>query len=140
MLGVAQSALEPIATAVFAALNNSTGFTGLSPILNYVPQGTAFPYTVLQNFTEAPWNTMAEYGKHCTFQLHTVSQGFGDQEGFRIQSAARSVLDYQKLSLANHRMVQCKFETGDHWTEDPINGVVTRHHVNIYKVDVTQST
>jgi uncharacterized protein DUF3168 len=140
MQGASMSALEPIATAIYGALNGAAGFTALSSILNDVPQGTAAPYTVLENFTEAPWNTMREYGKTVTFQLHTVSQARGDQEGFRIQSAARTVLDYQKFATTSHQMVQCKFESGDHWKEEAIGGVITRHHVSIYRVDVWQST
>jgi Protein of unknown function (DUF3168) len=143
MQGASISALEPIATAIYGALNGAGAFTALSPILNDVPQGQAAPYTVLENFTEAPWNTMREYGKTVTFQLHTITKDDverGDRAGFRIQSAARTVLDYQKFTTTSHQMVQCKFESGDHWKEEAIGGVVTRHHVSIYRVDVWQST
>src|SRR3954471_83420 len=114
MQGTAQSALEAIATAIYAALNGAATFTALSPITNAVDQGTAKPYTALENFTEVPWNTMGEYGKTCTFQLHTVTEDGatrGDQQGFRIQNAARGVLDYKKFAVTNHTMVQCKWDT-----------------------------
>lgn len=138
MIGTPQSALEPIATAIFGILNGALSFTSLSPIYNSVPQGSVPPYTILENFTETPWNTMREFGKTCTIQLHTVSQALGDQEGLRIHNAARALLDYQTFAVSGHRLVQCKFESGDHWKEEAVGGVVTRHHVSIYRVDVTQ--
>lgn len=140
MFGAAQSALVPLATSIYGALNGSTGFTGLSPIYNDVPQGTLRPYTVLENFTEVPWNTMHEFGKTCTFQLHVVSEAEGDQEAFSILSAAIGVLDYSKPTVTNHRTVQVKYEGLHHWSEEAIEGVKVRHAVGFFRADLTQST
>ncbi|HYM22021.1 MAG TPA: DUF3168 domain-containing protein [Vicinamibacterales bacterium] len=140
MLGAAQSALVPLATAIYGALNGTTGFTGLSPIYNDVPQGTPRPYTVLEGFTEAPWNTMHEYGKTCMFQLHIVSEAEGDQEAFNILSAAIGVLDYSKPAVANHKTVQVKYESLHHWSEEAIAGVKVRHVVGMFRADLAQST
>lgn len=137
--GTAQSALEPIAAAIYTALNGSVTFTALSPILNEVPQGQLRPYTILENFTEVPWNTMGEFGKTVTFQLHIISDATGDREGIRILNAAIGALDYQKFAVTNHKMVQCKYEHLQHWTEEAIGGVKVRHFVPIFRVDVTQS-
>jgi hypothetical protein len=135
----ARSALVALASGVYSLLTASPAFMALTTLWNNVPQGTPAPYTVLETFTEVPWNTMAEFGKTCTFQLHTVSQAPGDQEGLTIQDAARTVLDYcQTLAVDNHRVVQVKFETGDHWRDEAIAGVVTRHHVSVYRVDLVQ--
>ena len=140
MLGTAQSALVPIATAIYGALTGSTGFTGLAPLFNDVPEGQGRPYVVIENFTEAPWNTMHEYGKSCTFQLHVVSEAKGDQEAFNILNAGIGVLDYKKFNVTNHQMVQCKYEGMHHWSEEAIAGVKVRHAVGLFRVDVTQST
>lgn len=140
MFGAAQSVLVPLATAIYGALNGTTGFTGLSPILNDVPQGTARPYTVMENFTEAPYNTMHEFGKTCTFQLHIISEAQGDQEAFNILSAAIGALDYTKPAVTNHRVMQLKYEGEHHWSEEAIAGVKVRHVVGFFRADLFQST
>ena len=142
MQGAAQSALEAIATAIYAALNGAAAFTALSPILNAVPQGTAKPSRYLRTSPRRRGTRCTSPGKSCTFQLHTVTEDgtqTGDLQGFRIQSAARGVLDYQKFAVTNHTMVQCKWENADHWKEELVAGVVVRHFISIYRVDVAQT-
>jgi hypothetical protein len=138
MQGTAQSALLPLPTAIYGVLTATVAFTALSALYNDVPQGTPAPYTLLENFTETPWNTMREYGKDCTFELHVVSQARGDQEAIGILNAARAPLDYQTFAVTGFRLVECKYVSGDHWKEEAIAGVITRHHTHLYRVRLTQ--
>ncbi len=138
--GAAQSALEAVMTATFTALNGAPSVTSLAPVLNHVPQGQARPYLVVENPTETPWNTMGEFGKDVTVQLHAVSEAFGDQEGLRILNAAIGVLDYSKPTITNHKCVSFKFEHGSTMKEEMVGGVILRHHIALMRVFVAQST
>jgi len=137
--GAAQSALEPILTATYGALNTSA-VTALAPVYNHVPQGTARPYLVIENPTEVPWNTMGEFGKDVTVQLHAVSEAFGDQEALRILNAAILVLDYSKPAISSHQCVSFKYEHGSSYKEELVGGVIVRHHIALMRVFVAQST
>ena len=138
--GAAQSALEPIMTATYNALVGSAVVTALAPVLNHVPQGTPRPYLVVETPTEVPWNTMGEFGKDVTLQLHAVSEAMGDQEALRILNAAIGALDYSKPSISSHQCVSFKYEHGSSYKEELVGGVIVRHHIALMRVFVAQST
>lgn len=136
--GAPRSSLEPILTAVYGALSTAPSVTALAPVYNNVPQGTARPYLVIENPTEVPWNTMGEFGKDVTLQLHAVVETAGDLAALRLLNAAIAVLDYAKPLLADHQCVSLKYEHGATFTEELVGGILLRHHVAVLRVLVTQ--
>lgn len=134
-----RTAIGDVASGAFAALSSS-GLTGLCGLYKFrVPQGTACPYVVLNNFTEVRQDCMQAPGKDLTFQAHIVSQSAGS-EPFTILSKAISLLHYStSIAVGSHAVMAVQYENCDAFDED-VDGILTRHAVGLFRAQVWQST
>lgn len=142
-----RTAANDLSAGLYAALSTST-FTAHAPIFRgYVPDGTAAPYAVLQNITEAPgWEAFGSPAKDCTVQLHVVSQSRGEVEAVEILDAGIGILmrgfhgsTEAGFSVANHKVLHVEYEGSEPYEDDEA-GVLTFHRVGRFRVQLDQST
>ena len=134
-----RSGIKVLGDAVYALLNVA-GFTALSTggVYNDVPQGTALPYTMFGNFIETRWDSMGQPGKQITFDVHVVSQFEGDKEATEIASKAIELLHYQRPTVSGHTCVVIQYEQTVMF-EELVNGILTRHHVAMFRALLDQT-
>ena len=135
-----KSALKRALAGVYTALNVA-GFTALSTggVGNFVPQRTAFPYTRIGDGVEIRDDAMQLAGKDVTVAVHVFSQDQSDDEAIDILDKAVELLNYASITVADHVLVACQYETGFSAGTETINGVETRHYVGMFRVTVRES-
>lgn len=135
------SPVDVVIGAIVTALKNSTGITALTGtrVYNNVPQPTVYPYIEVTSPTDRPQDTCGQFGTSILVDVKAVSQHFGDQEAAQILSHGRRALHFtSSLSVSGFQVFGVNWENGERYRET-INGVVTRHQVDTYRVWVGQS-
>ena len=134
-----RSALEPVLTAVYAALNTA-GLTGLAPVYNNVPEGVKPPYVIVQTPTENPWNTFGAPGSDVVVPVECVSVQPSALEVVRLANAVRQLLDRAELSgTSGYAVASCRFESSVP-DEDVIDGVRYRYLTSLFRVTLGQTS
>ncbi len=100
-----------------------------------VPQQTAYPYVVLGDMTEVPFNMFGKDGKESTITLHAWSQYVGFKEALSIIDRVNEVLDNAAIIVDGFTLVLCQHET----TNTLIDPDGITHHVTAgYRVTVQE--
>jgi hypothetical protein len=129
-----RGATKDLLAAVYPILNVATFTAVATQGLHHgqAPQGTAPPYGVLQapsGYAALP--TMQTPGEEVKFQLRAVSNAPDYSEALSMIELAKQLLDGERPTVANHLVLQLKWE----WTQcypDPelVNGVPVWHAVS----------
>lgn len=86
--------LWPVQAAVYTALSASPA---TYPTYDAVPQGAAYPYFVIGEFTGSPDEEVSVESVDASLNLHTWSRGSGKKEILEMQEFARARLDNQDI-------------------------------------------
>jgi hypothetical protein len=89
------SAAWDLQQAVHAALAADSGLLallGTARVYDDVPQGAAFPYLALANFTTRDWATGTEPGAEILFTVNAWSRGAGHKQVHLLADAVRTAL------------------------------------------------
>jgi hypothetical protein len=76
--GSRRTAIGAVQAAVYAHLVADVALADLAPVLDFVPEGTAFPYVELSEFVELPDSTLGTQGRSVLVTVFAWSQ----QPGF----------------------------------------------------------
>lgn len=120
------TALLEIQKAVYAKLTgDATLMSKVTGVFDAVPQNQAFPYIVIGDATEVPWDHMGgKRGHETTMALHIWSRYNGFAEALGILADVNRLLDRAALAVTGFATVQCAYE----WSttlRDPDG--ITRH-------------
>lgn len=130
------SALWDIQTAITKKLKNDQALGALvTGIHDQAPRGSDFPYIVIGELTDNPFNTFDRKGSTVTATLHIFSRYKGNKQGLMILERVKELLDYEPLDVNGQTLVYCKFENATTLTEGDRQ---TRHIPTRFEV-VTQN-
>lgn len=101
------TALAPIQVAVYDAL--VSGVT-LCSVFDYVPQGTAMPYIVINEKSESEKKVLGYDIQDATVSLSVWSDALGDGEALAILVELRAALDNASLSVSGFTYLRCVHE------------------------------
>ena len=135
-----QSALVPVMTAVYTALNVA-GMTALATggVHNGLQSSVAYPFVRIGSATEVREDCMGQPGKDVTVRVHVFDNASTDLAILQIVSKAIELLHYQTFAVSGHTLVCSQYQqTYDAGTEN-INGREVRHHIAEFTVTVRQS-
>ena len=110
------SAAWDLQQAVHAALAADAGvlaLLGTARVYDDVPQGAAFPYLALANFTVRDWATGTERGTEIIFTVNAWSRGAGHKQVHHLADAVRAALHEAPLTLATHHLVNLRHESSE---------------------------
>lgn len=131
--------LTPAQQIIFAALNgNLTGCQvfDTAPFLPEAAPANAFPYVVIGDDTQAPWDTDDTLGADMTITLHFWSRAAGMKQVKALMDEAYGLLNRGSWSLSGVRVVDCLHEFSDVMT-DPDGK--TRHGVQRYRLTLQEA-
>lgn len=134
------SAVEPVLTAIVAALKATSAVTALvsTRIYNNVPPGTSYPYLEVTSPVDTREDTFGRFGASTLVDVKVISQALGDQEATRIVAACVTALDLTTPTLTDHTALGVAWDSTERFRE-VVNGVVTRHHVATFRVWTEQA-
>lgn len=96
-----------------AADNAVTTLLGGVHIYDDVPRDAAFPYLTLGETVVRDWSTGSDEGDEHLVTLHVWSRANGRRQTHRIMAALKLALHDATVSVANHRLVNMRFEFSD---------------------------
>lgn len=105
--------LQQAVHAALAADASLFALLGSARVHDDVPQGAAFPYITLANFTVRDWATGTDPGAEIVFIVNSWSRGAGHKEVHLIADAVRSALHDAPLTLSGHHLVNLRHESSE---------------------------
>ena len=132
---------EPVLTAIIATLKGTSAVTTLATggVWNHVPEGTAYPYVIVRSPAESREDTLGRFGASLVIEVQVVSQASGDLEGARLLDQCIRALNFAALSLTSPAAsLGVTWENSERYAET-INGLVTRHHVGLFRAWAEQT-
>lgn len=124
-------------TAIFAALNGQVG-AGVKDDPGPLPTGrpdTDFPYVVIGNDTERPWDSDERVGADVTVTLHVWSRKPSYAEVKAIARAIYGKLHRKPIAASGARVVDCLHEFSDFARDEDGK---TRHGVVRYRLKLQE--
>lgn len=107
MSGVSSLAVQ---TAVFARLNVDATLTGLvTGVYDAVPQGSAYPYVVIDEQQLRSWNTTTTVGAEITLAIHAYSRESGRKTALTILERVYALLHEVALSVSGQSFTHVRF-------------------------------
>jgi len=92
--------------AVYGVLTADSTLTEMvTGIYEYVPQGTGFPYLVVNEITAADWSTKTSSGASCNLTLKAYSRDMQDAVLLGIISRATDVLRGTAITMTGHTLI-----------------------------------
>lgn len=109
----------------------------VAPVKVYdeVPQGANFPYVVLGDMNETPWNTKNTEGREVTFAVHTWADYKGYKEATEMLGGIISSLLSVPLNPVDFRVKSIVLEISTS-NRDKVSG--TRHGVALFKMYIEE--
>jgi hypothetical protein len=100
--------------AVYGVLAADSTLTGLvTGIYEYVPQGTGYPYLVVNEITAADWSTKTSKGASCNLLLKAYSRDMQDAVLLQIMSRATDLVRAATLTMTGHSVTNITFRDMD---------------------------
>ena len=101
-------AANALQAAAYARLTSQLGAT---PVYDFVPQDSAFPYVVVGETTSLAWDTKTADGQEFTVTLHAFTRGAGRKGLNALVEAVRLALHEHPLAVAGHAVavLRCEF-------------------------------
>lgn len=138
---ISKSPLNPLQKAIVAKLKGDATLTtllgGSSRVLDYVPEGQAYPYVRVGEHLSIPDNDLTSFGRQITETLHVWTRARGNVTGQDIAARIIELLDHQvsALTVTGHRVVSIRCEF-DQALTDPDPEI--RHHVLRFRIITAQ--
>lgn len=132
------AAAHAVNTAIYARLSGDATLlaTATGGVHDDVPDGTAYPYVVMGESSEAPFDSFTQQGRSVIVTIHTWSQYQGAKETETMLSRIITLLDRYALSVSGGVLTRCVFESKQ-TMRDPDG--LTRHGVVTFLVQVGES-
>ena len=129
------SAERAVQAALYTALTGNATYMALVTGLydGEAPQGTAYPYTVIGEWTEVDEGQMSSNGWGLTVTLHDWSTYAGRKECQQIREARDAVLHRQRLTVPGFAPVYIYREFAEVFVERPDADQPIRHGVTRYR-------
>jgi hypothetical protein len=124
---------------VFAALNGNLTGCGVYDTAPFLPEGapaTSFPYVVIGNDTNRPWDTDDQRGAEITLTLHFWSRTDGFKQVKALMDQAYGILHRAILTKAGYSVTDCLMEFSDAMN-DPDGK--TKHGIQRYRMTVQEA-
>ncbi len=97
--------------AVYGVLSADSTLTAMvTGIYEYVPQGTGFPYLVVNEITAADWSTKTSNGASCSLTLKAYSRDMQDTALLGIISRATDTLRGATIIMTGHTITNLTFQ------------------------------
>ncbi len=132
------AALFEIQKAIYAKLTGDAVLMGkVAGVFDAVPPNQAYPYLVIGDATEVPWDLFGTLGNEITMTMHIWSRYAGFAEALNILAEINRVLNRAALVLTGYNTFVCIYE----WSEtlrDPDG--ITRHVPVRYRIIVETLT
>lgn len=90
----------------------------------------AWPYIVIDSFTEVPDDRVNAIGRICTFAVHVHSQQLGTKEGATVANLVAGLLNRRHFTMIDWNMTSCELVNVNSFLETSEN----RHTVLRFKV------
>lgn len=120
--------LDGLQAAAYTKLNADGTLAG--KVFDHVPQGTAYPYIVIGEFTGVEFDTDDQDGAEITMTIHSWSRERGMKELQGLLDAAYGALHDQNFVVADEVVVLCYFEFVQTMIE---SDGLTRHGVQRFR-------
>lgn len=124
--------------AVHAALYtrlNVSSVTSLAPVYDEAPEGTAYPYVLVGDVVEGPFNRMGgKVGKDLTLMIHVWTDKRGYNVLHALMDAIDDLLDNFSLVVTGYTTDLLNFENGQLLREG-----LLRHAIMRYRLMVTET-
>lgn len=105
------TSLNDIQQAIYTKLTSDTTLKSMvKGVFDAVPQNQPFPYIVIGEATEVPFNTFGRVGRDSTFTIHIWSQYNGFREALSILEEMNRILDGTTLNLPDLSLVYIVYE------------------------------
>jgi hypothetical protein len=101
--------LFAVQSAVFARLSADPLLAG--KVLDYVPDGTPFPYIRIGEASDSPDNSLTSRGWSTLITVHVWSQGHGFAEALALAKRVAELLDLQPLTVNGFGHVATRYES-----------------------------
>lgn len=135
----ATAPMEALQRALFQALTADELLADLvTGIFDHLPEGQAYPYVVLGEWTETPANSHDRFGRSSVLTLHVWSQYRGFAQAYEIGARVMAVLDHQPLPVEGLRHIATRYEMGLTLTDPEPPGDI-RHLVQTYRITTEQA-
>lgn len=132
------SALWPVQQALVTKLRASSALMAKArAVVDDVSDGQEYPYVVVGDGTEIPFDTMDRAGKEVAATIHIWSQYAGFKEALEILGIINALLDRRDLAVTGYGTVGMQFSNSQ-TLRDPDG--VTRHVVARYRIIVQSNT
>jgi hypothetical protein len=136
------SAKWSVQESLYNALTNNTTFMSLinNRLYDEPPTNSKYPYVILGNATEVTDNRHEKIGYELTFtfNIYTKSEGLGYYQGDKIYNAMNDVLNMQKLTVTNYKMLICKLDNVMWDREGDKRVIDVRYRIICHKSDVVE--
>jgi L-cystine uptake protein TcyP (sodium:dicarboxylate symporter family) len=130
------TALGDIQAAVYQKLTGDITLMSLvQGVFDDVDDNQAFPYIIIGEATENPFNTFGKDGKESTITIGIWSQYKGFKEALDILKQMNATLDDASLSLSEHNLVLIHYDSAQTIREQ--DGI-TRHVPVTYRVIIQE--
>lgn len=99
--------------AIVAKLKGAAALTAIvgQRIYDDVPQGTAYPYIVVDDMTSVPFDTQGGVGAQVGVNIYCWSQYRGRKEVRQMMDAIYAALNRQALTISGHAHIDTLFMT-----------------------------
>lgn len=101
-----ETALWPLQKAIFQRLSSDVTLSGVvTGVFDHVPENQPYPYVVIGEPNELPFDTKTSFGEEISLVIHVWSNYPGKKEAYNILGACQRALAY-KLSLEGFRLLK----------------------------------
>jgi hypothetical protein len=129
------TSLIDIQAAIKKKLKGDTTLMSLvEGVFDYVKDDQAFPYIVIGEATENPFNTFGRNGKESTLTIHIWSEYKGFKESLNILKQMNKVLDDTSLTLSEHNLVLIQYEDAQTIRDEDLRHIPVTYRVIVQEV------
>jgi hypothetical protein len=102
--------LEYIIPSLVSKLRSDTELSDMvKGIFDDVPSNQEFPFVVIGQMSELPFNTFGRSGRRTTVTVNVLSRYQGFKEATLIYARINEILEGDTISLPNHNLVSLQF-------------------------------
>ncbi len=118
--------------AVYAQLNGDATLTGLvTGVFDAVPQGTAYPYVVIDEHSTRHWSTTTTQGMELRMNIHVFSREAGRRETLTILERIYTLLHEVALTVTGQSFAHVRLAAQEVVLEDD---AFTFHGTQTYRI------
>jgi len=82
----------------------------ITGVFEYVPEGTNFPYVVIDDMKLKPWSNLSKKGSEINFSIKTYCRERGSKTCLDIMDNVEDLLDEAALTVTNHALIHILLE------------------------------